>query len=152
MINGYFKKSLVLGIVFLFLGAGIVPIISGYSIKQNALTSLTMTNSKVSNNYMDTPQFRLIDLCLSLNGTGKTATNLSEFKDEWKVLLKFEFIDADADMKVDWFGLPLWKWFPKIYNPKGPHIYVALMFFGSIEKIDDRYHIEGHCFRATTNF
>jgi hypothetical protein len=49
-----FKKSLVLGIIILFIGAGIIPSISGYTVKtSNQLTNVDTTNFLMSDDYVN---------------------------------------------------------------------------------------------------
>ena len=145
MRNSFRLKSLVIGVVILFVGINTIPVTSGHLIKQsNPLELMTL---KVENPFMVIKQSQLIPLLTFINGTGKTSKELLEIHDRFKFLLIFDFINAEAELKWGFLDLPLWEWFPLIFNPVGPHRFIAIGFFGDIQKIDDEYHIKGHCLR-----
>ena len=145
MFNSFRLKSLVIGEIILFVGISIVPVTSGYLIIQN--NSRKLMTSKIENPFMVIKQSQLIPLLTFINGTGKTSKELLEIHDRFKFLLIFDFINAEAELKWGFLGLPLWEWFPLIFNPVGPYRFIAIGFFGDIQKIDDEYHIKGYCLR-----
>lgn len=91
------------------------------------------------------PQPKLIKLLVTINGTGETEKELDVFENEWRIIFDFKFTNEDADMKIGAFGIPLWKIFPCIFNPIGPYDYRAVLFYGSVNKINTSFHIEGYC-------
>jgi len=145
MEKSIFEKGLIIGIILLFVGTSIIPVTSSHSTIQNYPKSLTITNLKIENSSKDIKQFQLVKFFPYINGTGKTSTELTEMNDSFKFILKFDFINAEAVLSWGFLDLPLWEWFPLIFNLVGPHSFKAVGFSGDIQKIDDEYHIEGHC-------
>ena len=147
MHNSFWMKCLVIGILVMLVGISIIPVTSSHLIKQNNARGLTITNLKVKNPSMVIKKFQLIPLLTYINGAGKTSRELPEMHDKFKFLLIFDFINPEAELKWGFLDLPLWEWFPLIFKPVGPHRFIVIGFFGDIQKIGDKSHIEGHCLR-----
>lgn len=147
MHNSFWLKGLVIGILTLFIGTSFIPITSSHLIKQYNPRGLTINNLIVENPSMVIKKYQLIPFLTYINGTGKTSRELPEIYDKFKILLIFDFINAEAELKWGFLDLPLWEWFPLIFKPVGPHRFIVIGFFGDIQKIGDVSHMEGHCLR-----
>lgn len=145
-----FRRSLVVGIIVILIGASIVPNIRSHSINQKNPGGLTTTNLLIDNPSKEIEQFELLKLfMIYINGTGETSTELEEMNDGFKLLFIFDFINDEAELRLGFLGLPLWEIFPCLFNHVGPQRYKVIGFLGDIQKIDDAYHIEGYCFRIS---
>ena len=126
------KKWYAIGIVLVFLGVNLLSSVTSSAIENNTRDNTTITRPKGQ------PLF-----LTKFYGVGVTSTTLKTFSRGFRANLPFTFTTAESYVYI---------WFPyyshsqwQEWNYTGPEAYNAFLFFGSIQKGNDTYRIEGRC-------
>ena len=143
--DSLFKKSLVFGMIVLFVGVSLTPLIGGIEIDFKGCEYPVQTKQVITSASIESNWPFLGIFLMYINGVGETSSSLQTFNRSFRFNLLFEFINNASLVQIRW---PLFSLFPwEEWNFTGPGKYNAFLFFGSVNEINPSYKIEGYCLR-----
>jgi hypothetical protein len=126
------RKWFTVGIILLFTGVTLI----------SSIEAVRIENNFINNRMLLRPNGQPLFLT-KFYGVGVSSSSMKTFVRGFRLNFPFEFTTADSYVYI---------WFPKYshsqwqeWNYTGPETYNAVLFFGSVQKINDTYVIEGRC-------
>ncbi len=131
------RKWFAVGIVLVFVGVTLIS-----SMEAKRLGDNPSEENQIHHRTLLRPHDQLLFMT-KFYAVGVCSSSMKTFARGFRLNFPFEFITADSYVYI---------WFPKLshsqwqeWNYTGPERFNAFVFFGSVQKVNETYLIQGRC-------